>query len=376
MTDSQAHAILNRLDLKHTPSVDDLRVLLRNKYGEPTGDRRVEHVLAVKIIALLMIRKKVRQQDLADVLGVCKGTVSGWKKHNGNLFDEFEQSSNAGESYRSRGADHPELEHALSRFCFQFLRVNHTIPNAIIAEKALRLRDLILGSLAADNPYRSKLAAFTASDAWVSHFCSRVGLVNRAVHGEAGAVKSKDAEDERERLRKVLSEVPRSHIFNYDETAGFYRSLPNRGYTTSKVVNGGKVSKDRVTVALCCNADGSIKTRPWIIGKSARPLAMRCITQELQSPLGFGTVDWRYASQVNAWMDRHLFRHFLKDFVEQVRKKLKGDIYLLLDRASFHEVVVEQEKLTFDRIHFVLFAPNLTSVLQPLDQGIIRAFKA
>jgi len=234
----------------------------------------------------------------------------------------------------------------------------------------------MLGSLVADNPYRSKLQAFTASDAWVSRFCSRAGLVHRAVHGEAGAVKAKDAEDERKRLRELLKDVPRSHIFNYDESAAFYRSMPNRGYTHSTFVNGGKVSKDRVTVALCCNADGSIKTRPWIIGKSARPIAMRRFAQELAVPQGFGTIDWRYASQGSAWMDRHLFRHFLKDFVEQVRKKLKGDIYLLLDRASFHEVVVEQEKLKFDKVHFILFAPNLTSVLQPLDQGIIRAFKA
>ena len=38
-----------------------------------------------------------------------------------------------------------------------------------------------------------------------------------------------------------------------------------------ELCRGGKNSKERLTVLLCCNADGSEKLTPIVIGKSKKP---------------------------------------------------------------------------------------------------------
>jgi hypothetical protein len=68
----------------------------------------------------------------------------------------------------------------------------------------------------------------------------------------------------------TLRKIPSRSIFNFDETAAFYRQLPLR--TMSAVaVAGGKVAKDRCTVGLAVNCDGSKKLAPIVIGKAMRP---------------------------------------------------------------------------------------------------------
>ncbi|KAH7958796.1 hypothetical protein HPB49_005171 [Dermacentor silvarum] len=41
--------------------------------------------------------------------------------------------------------------------------------------------------------------------------------------------------------------------------------------------HGGKVSKDRVTVLLCCNEDGSDMMKPWMSGKAKNPTCLQNI---------------------------------------------------------------------------------------------------
>ena len=54
-----------------------------------------------------------------------------------------------------------------------------------------------------------------------------------------------------------------------DESALFYRSLPDGSYVPKgKKANGGKKRKDRITLVFCVSANGE-KLMPWILGKSA-----------------------------------------------------------------------------------------------------------
>jgi hypothetical protein len=67
-----------------------------------------------------------------------------------------------------------------------------------------------------------------------------------------------------------LKKFPPESIYNFDETAAFYRQLPLR--TMSAVaIAGGKVAKDRCTVGFAVNSDGSTKLAPVVIGKAMRP---------------------------------------------------------------------------------------------------------
>ena len=55
-----------------------------------------------------------------------------------------------------------------------------------------------------------------------------------------------------------------------DETAKLYNLRPTHTYATSSV-RGYKQAKDRLTVAVCANADGSHKYGMYVIGKAKRP---------------------------------------------------------------------------------------------------------
>ncbi|GBO34733.1 hypothetical protein AVEN_235769-1 [Araneus ventricosus] len=61
-------------------------------------------------------------------------------------------------------------------------------------------------------------------------------------------------------------------IFNAVETGLFYRILPDKGEKCSS----GKISKERLTILLCCNMLGDFET-PVVIGESKKPRCFKNI---------------------------------------------------------------------------------------------------
>jgi hypothetical protein len=61
-------------------------------------------------------------------------------------------------------------------------------------------------------------------------------------------------------------------VYNADERGLFFNVLPDRTLAyKGETCHGGKHSKDRLTVLLCVNSDGSDKQVPIVIGKSLKP---------------------------------------------------------------------------------------------------------
>lgn len=69
-------------------------------------------------------------------------------------------------------------------------------------------------------------------------------------------------------------------------------------------------------------------------------------------------------------MNSRIFTDWLNDF-DLMMKKQKRHILLFLDNAPVHPPDVQ-----LDNIKLKFFPPNTTATIQPLDQGIIRTFKA
>ena len=136
----------------------------------------------------------------------------------------------------------------------------------------------------------------------------------------------------------------RGHCFKGDEMAG------------------GKKAKDRITVLLCCNMTGSEKRPLVVIGKSKSP---RCFPKD-QSKLPV-----TYKFSYNAWMTGDIFRAWLKQWDSSLRLE-EREIALVLDNCSAHPRDVSDE-LTNIRLYFL--PPNTTSIIQPLDMGIIKTWK-
>ena len=124
-----------------------------------------------------------------------------------------------------------------------------------------------------------------------------------------------------------------------------------------------------MTLNLCSNTSGTIKLPVHVIGKAKKP---RGVDVKL--------LPVHYSGQKNAWMDTGLFlQWFHYHFVPYVRMKLKAlgqecKAVLVLDNCSAHpdasELVSDDGKI------IAKFLPaNVTSLIQPMDQGVIETVK-
>ena len=124
---------------------------------------------------------------------------------------------------------------------------------------------------------------------------------------------------------------------------------------------GGKNAKDRLTIMIACSSTGE-KLKPLVIKKSFNP---RCFKNVDKSSLQV-----TYFSNKKAWMTLIAFKDWLGS-VNTTMKQQRQHILMFLDNAASHS-----HELKFSNIELKFLPANTTSVLQPLDQGIIRAFKA
>ena len=165
-----------------------------------------------------------------------------------------------------------------------------------------------------------------------------------------------------------------NQVFNCDETGLNFRLLPDKTLASSfeKAADGRKKSKERVTINACANASGTIKLPLQLIGKAKRP---RCFCG-LQMDL----LPVEYQGQKNAWMSTEIFHKWFHDsFVPTVRRELSSlgleqKAVLVLDNCPAHpnaeDLVSEDGKIT---AHYL--PPNVTSLIQPMDQGVLEALK-
>ena len=117
---------------------------------------------------------------------------------------------------------------------------------------------------------------------------------------------------------------------------------------------------DRVTLVVCCNANGTEKVPTTMIGKAKEPA---CIVGN-SWPLP-------YLAQKNAWIDIPTFNKWFDHvFVPFVRSRTNRKVLLILDNAPGHA-----ETFECDVIKVIFFPTNVTSWKQAMDIGIIAALK-
>lgn len=76
-----------------------------------------------------------------------------------------------------------------------------------------------------------------------------------------------------------------------------------------------------------------------------------------------------YVNSSQAWMTSVLFENRLLK-IDKKFKKQKLEIILLMDNSTAHNYVPLMENV---KVNF--FPPNMTSIIKPMDQEIIRNFK-
>lgn len=320
-----------------------------------------------RLQALERLDKGESVQSICRDLNVGKSTINDWRRNRKTIegfCTQIETEKVLQKRCTLRKAKHELVEDALWLWFVQERRRGTPLSGPILKEKAMILH--------------SKLQpeeAFSASEGWLSRWKKRHGVHYIGVCGEKLSADPTAAKNFSAKFLKIIGDQNLSpeQIYNIDETGLNFRLLPRKTFATPQETSaaGFKVSKERITVALCSNASGTHKIPLFVIGTAAKPRAFKNINME--------TLPVYYRSQKSAWMDTYLFREwFVCEFVPKVKNHLTKlnlpiKALLLLDNAPTH-----QEGLQCDdekEIKLLFLPPNVTSLQQPMDQGVIECFK-
>lgn len=118
---------------------------------------------------------------------------------------------------------------------------------------------------------------FKASQGWLRGFKDCHGITGHTMYGESNAVNS-DIFDKfkDEELPKLIQGFGAKDIYNIDETGLFFNLLPNKTLMEkSDPCDGGKHSKQCLTVLLETYADGTDKLRPLSSENIKSPVALK-----------------------------------------------------------------------------------------------------
>ncbi|KAG0438473.1 Tigger transposable element-derived protein 6 [Dictyocoela muelleri] len=76
-----------------------------------------------------------------------------------------------------------------------------------------------------------------------------------------------------------------------------------------------------------------------------------------------------YRNNSKAWMTLSIFNEWLSSLNESMKYDNRK-ILLILDNATVHPIYSD-----YTNAEIIFFPPNVTSLIQPCDQGIIKNFK-
>ena len=310
-----------------------------------------------------------RITNLAQKVGISKQQISYIRKNKDKIL-KFTDSIEISEGLKRKSlklANDEQLDKALYAWFIQQRSAGTPISGPLLQEKAKHFSTQ-LNTETADHEFK-------ASTDWLEKFKTRHGIRNLSIQGEKLSAAEETVEPFIQKLHRVMEEknlIP-EQIYNANKTGLLWKCLPQRTLVScrEKSAPGFKKAKDHLTVLGCTNASGTHKLKPVLIGKSAKPRCLKHVNMD--------TLPVIYKSQRNAWMNSEIFAEwFKKDFVPAAKSHQRSQnicspkALLLIDNCSAHP----DELSSHDGSVTCLFLPpNMTSLIQPMDQGVLQAMK-
>ena len=268
---------------------------------------------------------------------------------------------------RIKSLKYDELDAAVYKWYKQERAVSIEVRGIDIQDAAMRLAEHL------------GIEGFKSSCGWLFRFRNRHCIGDRRVVGESKSADLSNIDPFRRKLTNLIKETGLllSQVYNADETGLYWRAPPSHTQAphSEKATHGRKVSKDRISALMCANADGSHRLKLCVVGKYRRPRCLKNIMDSL--PL-------HYYNNKSAWFDRDIFSSWFYDhaipeiYKDQIeRQKISREnvkALILIDNAPAHpsgELLSSKE----GNIKIMFLPPNTTSVIQPMDQGVIECCK-
>lgn len=120
---------------------------------------------------------------------------------------------------------------------------------------------------------------FLASHGWYQKFSNRFSIRSLKICGEKLSSQPDLVPEFQRKLDNIIftEGLLDSQIYNADESALFYKMLPEKTLVHAEEKNapGRKMSKERVTFLCCANKSGDHKLDIVVIGKSRNPRSFK-----------------------------------------------------------------------------------------------------
>lgn len=249
---------------------------------------------------------------------------------------------------KTRTSDFQSINDATYQWFLNARQKNVPITGSMLKQKAKQMAD------------EFGMKDFCASNGWLYKFQRRRNITSRLLSGESAGICERTTTEWMNKIPQICQGYQLGEIFNMDETGLFFRAPPRRSLVEKgDTCFGVKRSKERVTVVLCCSAVGE-KLPPLIVGRYKKP---RCFKRVDISKIGID-----YEANRRSWMTSGNFERWLRGVNNRMFKE-RRKILLFLDNCPAHP------PMELSNMKLVFLPPNTTSRLQPLDAGIIKAFK-
>ena len=341
----------------------------------PKKKRNDELRYDTKLHVLKKLKSGLTLGQVTQETGIPYYTVARIQRQAGNILSHGENMSMkvTGKKYREKNQLLTKTEALMITWIEDMRSKGFALSGDIIKTKAKTLYADVLALQAVQEDGVNR--PFFASNGWFQGFKKRFNLKHVSFMGESASADDAAARNYVSEFETLVTEGgydPRQ-VFNVDETGFYWKKMPKNTFITEAEMNapGYKAHKQRLTVLIGGNAYGDCKLKPMVINQSQNPRALKEIRKE-DLP-----VTW-YSSR-KAWMTQALFRdwfmHHFVPFVAQYNREqnLDNKAILLLDNAASHPRDLTDAA---PHIRVVFLPPNTTSLLQPMDQGVISILKS
>ena len=270
-------------------------------------------------------------------------------KDKGKIMNAHDSGHFDKDRKKLRLADFDDVDKALVVWFNQARSKQVPLSGPILLEKATEIAE------------RMGHSNFSGSTGWLDRFKLRHGIVFKNVCGESASVCTTSTDSWKEtHMQRILKDYDPKDIFNADETGLFYRCLPSRTLATKgETCSGDKIPKDRITLMVAANMNGTEKLPLLTIGRFEKP---RCMKNVKSLP-----AVWK--ANRKAWMTSQIFEEWLKKLDRKMLMQGRS-IAMIVDNCPAHPSIQGLRA-----VELIFLPPNTTSVLQLCDQGIIQALK-
>ncbi|UYV82433.1 hypothetical protein LAZ67_21002131 [Cordylochernes scorpioides] len=273
-----------------------------------------------------------KKSDIAKDFGIPRNTLSTYLKNKEKILRSESECVKGRKRLREPG--NPDLDKCVLKWFKQARDKKIPVSGHLIRSKA--------------EQFATEMGKpdFKASSGWLDGFKERNKISFKIICGESGAANLQVAEQWKNNLRELIQDKDARDVFNVDETGLFFKCTPDKTLAFKhEKCHGGKLSKERVTLLVGANMDGSEKLPLLMIGKAANP---RCFKNVKTKPVD-------YANSARAWITSYLFEKWLLNLDKKFTKE-KRKVILFIDNSGL--VKKEEDEENAD----VIIAETMPSV--------------